>query len=268
MEQSVTRSKRGQVCDEDREEENDRYITLIQTKSHFNFILMHLLSHFRDYIRQFGNIQMYSTEYGELAHKDQIKDGWLISNENDPERQIINSYGRLHKIRMRLLTLNSLRRRGADLPADILEYLDPMSMDTAPAPHCRILKGRRADVTDVMNLGKVMEVSAESYYHELIRYTRHSLPSEHRLPEHPARHQSLPVELITHLEVTVPAFQETEVYDINRSCWMGNRLLRNQGSRNDWVCVHAGGEGMYGALSGGLPAKLMALFKIRDYISE
>ena len=85
---------------------------------------------------------MYSTEYGELAHEDQINDGWRKSNKNDPERQIIDSYGRLHKIRMRLLTLDSLRRRGADLPANVWEYYDTMSTDTAPAPHHRILKRR------------------------------------------------------------------------------------------------------------------------------
>ena len=76
---------------------------------------------------------------------------------------------------MRPLTLDSLRRRGAPLPADILEYLDTTSTDTAPAPRCGILKGRRDDVTDVMDLCRVMEVSPESFYRELIRYSRHSL---------------------------------------------------------------------------------------------
>ena len=71
-----------------------------------------------------------------------------------------------------------------------------------------------------------------------------------------------------HLEVPVPAFQETKVYDIHCPLCMGNRLFRNQESRNDWVLVQAGGKGMYGALRGCLPAKLMPLFKMRDYISE
>ena len=74
MEHSVARSKRRQVHDEHHEEETDRRMDLIQSESHFNFFKMHLLSHFRDHIRQFGNIPMYFTEYGELAHEDQIKD--------------------------------------------------------------------------------------------------------------------------------------------------------------------------------------------------
>ncbi|KAG0633391.1 hypothetical protein HOY80DRAFT_896568 [Tuber brumale] len=36
---------------------------------------IHLLSHFADHIRCFGNIQMYSTESGETSHKIMIKEG-------------------------------------------------------------------------------------------------------------------------------------------------------------------------------------------------
>ena len=71
-----------------------------------------------------------------------------------------------------------------------------------------------------------------------------------------------------HLEVPVPAFQETEVYNIHCARSTGSRLFGNQGSRNDWVGVHAGWEGSYGMLRGRLPAKFIALFKIRDFISE
>jgi len=48
----------------------------------------------------------------------------------------------------------------------------------------------------------------------------------------------------------------------------GDLHFRNQGSRNDWVSVQAGTEEMYGALTGCLPAKLVALLKIRDYRSD
>jgi len=75
MSQPVVPSKRRQICDDDREEESERRMDLIHSESHFNFIKLHLLSHFSDHIHQFGNI-MYSTEFGELAHKEQIKDGW------------------------------------------------------------------------------------------------------------------------------------------------------------------------------------------------
>jgi len=61
------------------------------------------------------------------------------------------------------------------------------------------------------------------------------------------------------------AFQESDLSDIHRARCTGALPFRNQGSRNDWVWVHAGSVEMYGALRGPLPAKLVALFKITDY---
>ena len=75
---------------------------------------------------------------------------------------------------------------------------------------------------------------------------------------------SLPVELLTQLEVPVPAFQETDVYNIYRARYKGALDSRNQVSRNDRVWVQAGDEEIYGALQGRLLAKLLALFKIRN----
>jgi len=76
--QSVAKStrKRRRTQEQDREEENDQRMHFINAQSHFNFVKMHLISHFGDNIYQFGNIPMFSAEYGELAQKEQIKDGY------------------------------------------------------------------------------------------------------------------------------------------------------------------------------------------------
>ena len=73
---------------------------------------------------------------------------------------------------------------------------------------------------------------------------------------------------MTTLEIRVLAFQESDVYDIHRARYPGTRLYRNQASRNDCVWIQVGGEQMYGALRGSLPAKLLVLFKIRDYTQQ
>jgi len=101
----VAPSLRRRMRDDNRQEESDLCLKLVRSEWHFNFIKMHLLSHFCDHICQFGNIPMYSTEIGELAQKMQIKDGWHQSNKNDAACQIVHSYGRQHAIRMRLLNL-------------------------------------------------------------------------------------------------------------------------------------------------------------------
>jgi len=71
----IVHAKRRLVRDAEREEETKRGMVLIFCESHFNFIKMHLLSHFGDHICEFGHISMYSTEFGELAHKPQMKGG-------------------------------------------------------------------------------------------------------------------------------------------------------------------------------------------------
>ena len=53
---------------------------------------------------------MYSTEIGELAHKDQIKDRYRRSNKNEAARQILSHYGRQHALGIRLQTIEALSK--------------------------------------------------------------------------------------------------------------------------------------------------------------
>ena len=198
---------------------------LVHAESHFNFIKIHLISHFRNYIYQFGNIPIYSTEYGELVHKEQIKDRYQRSNKIDAARQILSSYGRQHAIWMRLLNLEFLRHARANLPGEVVEYLEKRRTAPAPPAYHRILKERCDIVRDVVEFGRVLDVSPEAICRELIRYSRLSLPPGRRLPEDLAILRSLPVELMTTLKSPLLAFQETDVYDIHRAWCTGARLF-------------------------------------------
>jgi len=269
MPQRVATSQRRQMRDNDRDEQDKLPMDLIHCESYFNFHKMHLLSQFGDHIRQFGNIQMYSTEIGELAHKTQIKERWCQSNKNDAARQIVHSYGRQYAIRMRLLNLQSLNNRGADLSPDVLKHLDRTTSTVSPPVICRrILKGRRGEVSNIVDFSRTSGVSLGIIYRELIPYSKHYVLIDHSLLEDLATLQSIPIELLTQLKVPVLTFQEADVYEIHRARSTGTLHFRNQGSRNDWVWVQAGTEEMYGALSGRLLVKLVALLKIRDRRSE
>jgi len=79
-----------------------------------------------------------------------------------------------------------------------------------------MLKGRQDDVSNMADFSRVLGVSIQIICPGLIRYSRHNLPEEHCLPEDPEILKSLPVELLTQLEIPVLAFQETEIYDIHR----------------------------------------------------
>jgi len=80
---------------------------------------------------------------------------------------------------------------------------------------------------------RISGVSLEIIYRELIRYSRHNLPAAHRLPEDHAMLRSLPVELLTQLEIPVLEFQEADGYEIDRARSTSDLHFRNQGSRND-----------------------------------
>jgi len=114
-----------------------------------------------------------------------------------------------------------------------------MSTVSTPAPCGRILKRRRDDVSDVLDFCKVLGISLDWICLELIRYSRHTLPAERRLPEEPAILQLLPIELLTQLEIPGVAFQETDVYDIHRARCTGTHRFRNQEIQNDCVWVQA-----------------------------
>ena len=97
-------------ADQERVERSSGRADLIRPENHFNFIKMHYLTNFASHVRRFGSISMYSTEIGELAHEDQIKDGYSRSNKNDAARQILSQYGRQHGLGMRLQTIEALSK--------------------------------------------------------------------------------------------------------------------------------------------------------------
>ena len=168
MMEQVPISLRRRIRDHDREEENDQRMELRHSESNFNFVKMHLISHFCDHIYMFSNIPMYSTDYGELAHKEQIKHGWRLSNKIDTARQIISSYGRQHAIRMRLLNLEFLQCAGADLPTEVVEPLEKMRPGPTPPAHCRILKRHRDNIHEVVDFGRARDNFPETICPELI----------------------------------------------------------------------------------------------------
>jgi len=78
-----TVANRRRLADQERVERSDRQADFIRRENHFNFIKVHYLTPFVSHVQRFGSISMYSTEIGELAHKNQNKDGYHRSNKNE-----------------------------------------------------------------------------------------------------------------------------------------------------------------------------------------
>ena len=115
---------------------------MIQRENHFNFIKMHYLSHFGCHVRRFGSIVMDPTEIGELAHKEQIKEGYRRSNKNNAARQILSYYGRKQALGMRLQTIEALAKAEN---AFVMVNGGMETLASSRSAPWRVLKGRRMD---------------------------------------------------------------------------------------------------------------------------
>jgi len=163
MSQPVAHSKRRQVRDDHHQKVHERSMDLIHHELHFNFIKIHLVSHFSDHIGQFCNIPMYSSSLESSHRRNKSRTDGDDRIKSDAVRQIVHSYSPQHAIRMRLLNLKSLQRRRADLSVDALQHLESTTSGvTGPVVHRRILKGRWDDVSNVLDFSKVSGVSLES----------------------------------------------------------------------------------------------------------
>ena len=113
----ATAAKRRRIADEPRCNLDALVADIYDEDVDFNFVKIHLLSHFGDHIRRFGNIQMYATESGETNHKTMIKESYRLSNKNDASHQILRTYARLDSFKIHEMNMQ------ADLPGPITDQL-------------------------------------------------------------------------------------------------------------------------------------------------
>ena len=76
--------------------------------------------------------------------------------------------------------------------------------------------------------------------------------------------RTLPLELLTELEITVVAFQKSYVYNMHRARCAGSGLFHNHVSRINCAWILTADEDIYGVLRAHLTAWPLALFKMSD----
>jgi len=217
---------------------------LIWRENHFNFIKMHYMTHFASRVWRFGFILMYSTEIGELAYKDQIKDGYRRSNTNEAARQIWSHYGRQHALGIRLQTIEALSKvEGVIVVEDSGMEMPTVSSRSTP---CQVLKGRMKNTSMPTELCTALDIHYSNMMEEILCFIRQTAADDRWLPADPAELRLLPVEGFAQLEIPVPNFEETDRLPIHRARCTGTKAFRNGGSRNNWVWVLTGGEANYG----------------------
>jgi len=202
-----TAANRRRPADQERVERSDRRADLIRRENHFNFIKMHYLTHFASHVRRFGSISMYSTEIGELAHQDQITDGYRRSNKIEAARQILSHYGRQQALGIRLQTIEALSK----VEAAIVVEDSGMKMPTVPSRSTprRVLKGRMKNTSTLTELCTARDIHYSNMMEEILRFIRLTAADDRRVPADPADLGLLPVEGFAQLEMPVPDIQET-----------------------------------------------------------
>jgi len=145
-----------------------------------------------------------------------------------------------------------------------------MEMPTVPSgttPH-QVLKGCMKNTSTLTKLYTALDIHYSNMMELILRFIRQTAADDQRLRGDPAELRLLPVEGFVQVEIPVPNFQKTDMFQIHCVRCNGIKPFRNGGSRNDWVWVQTGGEANYGDLRGHLMPRLLALFKIRNILSE
>ena len=210
---------------------------------------------------------MYSTDIGELVHKEQIKEGYRMSNKNHAARQILAQYSKQHAIGKRLLTMEALRKAEDKAEKGIVGVSNQGTRPTSQTPR-RALKGRTQNVSTVFELSLALEINYDDLAVKLINYVRQTMADERQLPVDPSERKFPSAELFRLFEIPVPDFQETDIFQIHRARCTERKSFRNSDARNDWIWIQAGGLDMYGELRGLAVARLLGLFKIRNVRTE
>jgi len=145
-----TIANRRRLADQERAQRSNRWGDLIRREYRDNFIKIHYQTHFASHLRRFGSISMCSTEIGELAHKDHIKDGYSRSNKNDAARQILLQYGRQHALGMWLQTIEELSKVKGVIVAEHRGM--EMLAFSSPSTLRRVLKDRMKNTSTLTEL--------------------------------------------------------------------------------------------------------------------
>lgn len=266
---------------------------LTKAHSHFNFIKMHLLNHFSASVMRFGSLPQFSTEAGETAHKEQIKDGYRRSNHIDYEMQILNYYARRHTFKMREQNLRYLATKGiyTDDTQDVLHLFEP-KLQRKQNEHHRSGKAFQSSVRLPLFFGReftnpcrrlaslhrdyktgnktLAHVVANTGYEDLPRliatYLRTQISNHHlrRADDDVESLLGYPAWLYQQVQIPVNNFQEEDGWMIHKIRCTGKSAFRNKKPRNDWAWLHIADTSSYGDLKGCLPARIDCLIKLRN----
>src|ERR1700704_367617 len=102
-------AKRRQI-DEDTEKVAVEVEAALTKDTHFNFIKMHLLSHFVESVKELGHLSNVTSELPETLHR-QLKEAYKHSNKIDAHEQILNTMSRCKSFEYRDINITEAKNR-------------------------------------------------------------------------------------------------------------------------------------------------------------
>ncbi|KAG0644303.1 hypothetical protein HOY80DRAFT_1075254 [Tuber brumale] len=252
----LTVTERRRIADKQRQELEGVEADIYDEDVDFNIVKIHLLSHFVDHIRRFGNIQMYSTESGETSHKIMIKEGYRRSNKNDTSYQILGTYARLDSFKIHEMNViaNNIHPQCDEPESEQVQRRIGSSVKQQ--------QGHGLSIKTVTQLDKTLKYLPRL----LVDYYWKKSFGERIFGEDLI--EKFPIEICRLLRVPVRNFQDPSKITWHLLHCTGRQLWKSTGwSRNDWIWVDSCNEDIYGALKGLYPARLVSIFKVREQIT-
>jgi len=161
-------------------------------------------------------ISIYSTAIPELAHKDQIQDGYRRSNKNEAAGQILSHYGRQPALGIRLQTIEALSKVEVGIVVED-NVMERAAVSSRSTPRL-VLKGHMKNTSTLTELCTALDTHYSNMIEEILRFIRETAVDDRRLPADLAELGLLRVEGFAQLEFPVLDFQENDRFQIHRAC--------------------------------------------------
>ncbi|KAH0602332.1 uncharacterized protein H6S33_009783 [Morchella sextelata] len=239
----------------------------IQERSHFNFLKLHMLSHYREHVELFGSILQYSTNISELAYVHQIKEAYRASNKGALEIRMLNlkdivggSKSTDHILWRHPANLKGLLeifkiedRKNTPNERSIVEVgLPPMHLCNPSMKSERLF-----NIVDGLQISHTTSYRLIKEYAEVAGCSQYFAGISESILERR-------VEMFTCLQVPIPIFQRPEVCEIHNLRCTGNAAFGKGKIRKDWVWMSVASSEEWRVFRGRLPGRMKAIFKLWD----
>jgi len=144
-------------------------------------------------------------------------------------------------------------------------------MEVPTSSSCCVPRRMLKDCTNIGPLSGLCRAHEMEYcdmMEDMLRFIKQTAADDLWLPADPTELGLFPVEGSIQLEIPVSEFRKADVLPIQLARCTCTKAFRNSSARKEWVCFQTGGEERYGDLRGQAVARLLALLKIRNVLSE